>query len=600
MKRRTFLAGAALSFGATFTGLLRPSLAHASTGTAGTFEPLRLALSTPGRLGFYVDYSERTTTGIHTFYVCRTHGTTGTVSVDYSTSGDAHTAATGTFTWRDGEADIKFFTVEVPTKEPGIHRINANLSNATGGAVLHFGEKHTTAYGVIDDGSISSDAVFFDTSATTSGTGSVSEPYNNIYDAISNAGTRRYIYGTGTVTVDGTNLDRPFGQTVQCISPPASRAGESDRLCIQQWPGKQALIVQGDGASNNQAGFLTATPAKGSWITYRGISFRNLSQTDSGGFGGGIGYIYSANGTGVNIERCSFENIDAGDNVAAIMPWGATGWKIWRCTANNIQVKGSTSNQNATGLLQTYDGASISIQRCRMSNCSSGTFHKRIANAGVDVSLNLRFNHFIGCIARYSASGLDGASHSFSVVQGNLFQNITGYGAIHHLTRNPDNVGQKAGWWCNNIFDSCGSGEIAAIHTQMANGAAIFNNIMLNCRRVWTDIIDESPNSDIEFADNNVEFGTTYSQKYEWRGIDFSSAPELHAAAGFEGNAVSADPQFQNIRNGNYRLSPTSPALTAGVGGSSAGIFLTGAEIVGPKSDLAVRVPEKMPPVTIS
>ena len=106
---------------------------------------LSLVISTPGRIGFYCDYSELSDAGTHTFYICRTHGTAGTVSVNYSTAGDTHTAVSDTLTWLDGEADIKTVTVPVSASDLSVHaaaglgehRIILSLSNPLGGAVLH-------------------------------------------------------------------------------------------------------------------------------------------------------------------------------------------------------------------------------------------------------------------------------------------------------------------------------------------------------------------------------------------------------------------------------------------------------------------------------
>ena len=69
--------------GADPTGLLG--------GSGSDLISMSIALTTAGRLGFYIDYSELATTGTHTFYVTRTHGTAGAVSCGYTTGGDAHT-----------------------------------------------------------------------------------------------------------------------------------------------------------------------------------------------------------------------------------------------------------------------------------------------------------------------------------------------------------------------------------------------------------------------------------------------------------------------------------------------------------------------------
>ena len=94
MKRRNFVKNIALAIGALPLLKLTPS--SAAIIPPGGSIPLRLNLSTPGRVGFYVDYSELDTIGTHIFYVCRTHGTEGTVSVGYKTFGDNHSNTAGT------------------------------------------------------------------------------------------------------------------------------------------------------------------------------------------------------------------------------------------------------------------------------------------------------------------------------------------------------------------------------------------------------------------------------------------------------------------------------------------------------------------------
>jgi hypothetical protein len=543
-------------------------------------------LSGAGRLGFYVDYSERTTAGDHVFYVIRTHGSTGAVGCDYQSGGDSHTTVSGTLSWSDQDIGIKRITVNVPSKTVnGDHRIWLQLSNVTGGAVLHQGPTFTIAYGVIDDGTIASDsdAIFFDTDAPTNGSGTQSSPYDNIYDAISNVGsTRRYIYGQGTVLVDGTNTCSPFGTTVDCIDPPLNRTGESDRLYICQWPGQTNLVIQGN-ATTNDVGFVTDDATRGSWITYRNVDFSTLDfSSSSGNFGGGIGSNYIATLTGMNVEHCTFDDINggAGGNVACVMPWGCDGVKIWRSTANNVQVAGSTSNDNAAGMCSIYDGDHISIQRCEFSNCSSGVFHKRVSSAGAQVSVCVRFSKFDNCFMRYGYSGTSNPGHSWGVIQGCLFEGAGN--RLWHDTRNSSALGSKAIWAVNNVFDGCGSGEIAAIHFQRTDGMIIFNNIMLDCRRVWAEYRDVSASGgDVEYADYNHEQGTTYVQRYERRAVDYDTAANLFSATGFEGNATTGDPDFTDAANDDYTLGASSTADGNGVDGTDHGIYLTGIEVLG-------------------
>ena len=68
MQRRNFMKGVLGSIGAaqllTFASPIAFAQAAAATGTAA---PLKISLSSAGRLGFYVDYSELHSAGSHTF-----------------------------------------------------------------------------------------------------------------------------------------------------------------------------------------------------------------------------------------------------------------------------------------------------------------------------------------------------------------------------------------------------------------------------------------------------------------------------------------------------------------------------------------------------
>ncbi len=552
---------------------------------AATQKAMSLSLSSAGRVGFYIDYSERSTVGTHTFYVCRTHGTSGAVSVYWASYGDTHTNASGVLAWADGEADIKVITVAVLTKADGDHRIYVKLMGPIGGAVLHFGETHTTAYGVIDDGTVAadSDAVFYDSTVTPgNGTGTAADPYGSIYDAISNVGSKRYIYGKGTTVPDGTNTAQPAGGaqgTTQCILAPATRTGESDRLYVRNWPG-YTWTIDGTGTTNT-GGFYTETGE--SWHTYRGIAFTNLdnsSQTYVQGFG--IFYRYSSP-SGINVELCAADTINGatGTNSGAYMVWGVDGSKIWRCTSNNIQENGNNASQNTSGIY-TYSGKNISVQRCEITNSYSAAYQKRI-ETDYDVSINFRFNRAstsnVGVL--YHAAASTGAQHSYTVVQGNIFKGCAQEGIDHEPGTGVTTKRGEKHWWCNNVFDSCGSGEQGAIYFTKADGTEIFNNIMLNCRKVWAEFADNSANGmTVEYADYNIEYGTVLtSQRYEWEAGNYTTAALLYAASGLANNDQDADPTF--VDTTDYVLDAGSPAIGGGVGGVDCGVYLIGPEVIG-------------------
>lgn len=574
MKRRQFLKGSSILIAAPYA-----AQSFSQSMQPFTVRTIQMQLTTPGRIGFYIDYSERNDLGDHTFYVCRTHGTSGAVSVNYTSHGDSHTQVSGTLTWQNGEADIKAVKVQVPSKLAGDHRMYLKLTSPVGGAVLHFAE-HTTAYGLIDDGTVAdnSDAVFCDMNASTNGDGTNQSPYHNIYDGIQNVGTKRYIYLTGSHTPDGSNTANPGGGVVNCIHPPLARENEESRVYLRNWPGRSRPIITGVGQTNVVGFFSNGFNAQRKFLTYRGLDFLNISCGNNAC--AGIAHIYG-NSVSINVEDCNADNINGNTgNNSAFNLWGVDGSKVWKCTSNNIKKSGSNSNHNTSGV-QTYDGKNISVQRCNFSNSFHGIYHKRIHSL-FDVSINVRFCIFDRVECTYGASGSSGASHSYSVVQSNLFIGNSSRGGLTHNTTNTSEIGVK-NWWCCNVFYECGRGEVAAIHTRLANGAQIFNNIMLDCRKVWSDTVDHSSsNSDIEYANYNHNSGITLtSQRYEWRGRNFNSSSELFSASAHGENDLISDPRFVNAGSGDYRLAAGSPCVGTGVSGTNKGIFLTGYETLG-------------------
>lgn len=584
MKRRTFLKGLTLAL--PTLGAAKVSALPFATVQAGGIiliaKQLRVALGTSGRLGFYVDYSERSTTGDHTFYVCRTHGTVGQVSVNYSTYGDAHTQETGTLTWAAGDADIKSFTVSVPSKVAGDHRIYARLETPAGGAVLHHGV-NTIAYGVIDDGSIAPDsqAVFFDADAATNGTGTQANPYNNIYDAISNVGSKRYIYGRGTTTPDGTNTNA-IGGTFKCIAPPATRSSEETRVYIRNWPGFSCK-VDGTGLTDC-VGFYTKSGE--SYQTYRGIDFSNLNVTGVSGFNNGSAIFYHyGNSAMINMELCTADKIFGTTNNGGYLPWGVDGVKIWRCSVNNVQTTGISSAGNGSGMIY-YSANHVSVQRCKFTNTQIGSYAKRSVPGGVLPVY--RFNIMENC-GKGILFGFGSASYetNFSIIQSNLIKDCVTYQGIHYAGGSA--IGGK-NWIFNNVFDRCGGGNNGAIYSQNSYELQIFNNIFVNCRKMWDVPIaaaqqSNPASSQVEKADYNHDFGTTLI-RYEYLSIEYSTSALLNAASGLAANDSSGDPQFNNPGVYNYRLNTGSPCLGNGVGGVDQGIYLVGIEKLGPDDSI--------------
>ncbi len=573
MERRTLLKSLALTIPALY---FKPALVLSASNVTAILRKLNIPLSTAGRLSFYVDYSERSTLGDHTFYVCRTHGTSGRVSVNYATYGDSHNTASGSFTWKDGEADIKSFTTNVSSKVNGDHRIYALLSNPTGGAILHNGAK-TIAYGVIDDGTIASDAdaVFYDSAAAIGGNGTQVSPYNSLTTAIANLGSKRYLYGKGTTTPsEAITISGTTGTTG--INIPATRTSETTRLYIQKWPGFTWTID--GGVSTTIAGFYAESGQ--SYQTFKSISFINLNNSGNA-HGFGIFYHYG-NSTDINIEYCTGDNINgrAGNNNGSFMVWGVSGAKVWRCTSNNIQTAGDNTNQNTAGVFY-YSAENISVQRCEFSNSSNGVFAKRTEAGAVLVSC--AFNIFktdVGIRYGYASPAYE---PNFGIAISNLFKNCPNSG-IAHYGSSASQAGKN--WICNNVFDNSGSGDVGAVYARDTYDIQIFNNIFYNCRKMWDipETVAQQSNTSkkqIEYADYNHDYGTTLT-RYEYLSVYYNTSAALNAASGFAANDSSGDPLFTNPTQDNYTLKKGSPCLGTGVVGTDKGIYLTGIERLGP------------------
>ena len=583
MNRRIFLKCLAMAYPMAHSSKLLANIVYDNINT--TVKKLVIKLSSPGRFGFYVDYSERSTLGEHIFYVCRTHGTEGVVSVDYSTYGDTHSNASGTLTWQDGEADIKSFKVDVSTKLDGEHRVVAQLSNPTNGGVLHNGN-YTRAYGVIDDDTIAlnSDAVFFDADAGVNGDGSQSKPFDNIYDAIKNVGSKRYIYGKGTVVPDGSNSVNPNGGGgfVDCIILPTGRSGENTRMYIRNWPGN-TLMISG-GAATNKIGFYSDGGTNynvSNFITFRGLGFSRLNASGSKyAEGGGIGYFKNG-GKGINIEHCVFDDIDGSTNTSAFNAYKVDGAKIWRSTSNNIKVNGSNTNTNAGGLCLYYGASNLSFQRCETANAGAGFYFK-----GMDSGTVLPVVRFCKIKTRVGIDYGYGSSNghaNYGVVQGNLFKGCTTYYALYQ--RGASSSAEGKFYISNNVFDNCGGGDNGAIYMSHAYGHQIFNNIFYACRKMWDNPVALGSQSDssrdvVEYADYNHDYGTT-SFRYEYLSIHYKTSTDLNSVSGFAGKDTTGSPLFTDVVNGDYTLQPGSPCIGNGVYGTNQGIYLTGIEKLG-------------------
>lgn len=568
-----------------------PSSARAS-GSSGTLKAYDLSLASAGRFSFWLDYSERTTAGDHTFYVQRTHGSTGAVGVTWTASGDGSPTDTGELAWADGELDIKSVTVNVASKPSnGLHVIQVVLSSPTGGAVLHNGT-NTIAYGIIDDSTVpdDSDAVFYDSAAGGGGTGTAASPYNNIYTAIAavasgGAGSsKRYLCGKGTTTPDGTNTCIPNGGggTVNCIFIPDGRSSEATRLFVMAWPGF-TWTVSG-GASTTTTGFYcdggTQSLGTSNYITFRGIDFSSL-DTSGATFAeaGGINY-FGSGGDQINVEYCTGDDINGSTNTSLFNFYASDGGRMWRCTANNIQFNGSNTNPNAGGLSLYYNTTNLSVQRCEATNAGGGVYAKGLSLAN-NIGMKVMFCDIDCSVGLHYGFGNSAHETNYTITSHNLIKNANLYQAMYFTGADPN--GNDGQWIANNVFDNCGAGDNGAVFLWDTYDAICFNNVFYNCRRAFDgyDTIANQSNAGkdtVKYMDYNIVYAPTLNA-YRYRGVAYTASSNLNAAfSSIAGNDSASDPSFTNTATNDYTRTGTP---TDGVDGTEAGIYLTGSEVVG-------------------
>ena len=566
--------------------------------SGGTEVSMAISLTGAGRIGFYRDYSELTAAGTHKFYVCRTHGTAGAVSVDYATSGATHTTASGTLSWADGQADIKSFTVEITAGNLtthdaaglGEHRIVALLSNPVGGVALHRGSSATRAYGVVDNATmIASDAnaVFIDFDAVTNGSGTAASPYNHWTAARENLGSKKIIYGKGTA-VPGLNVndvDVFGGGQISVFDNKLDASGiiegtsDTNRLHIRNWPGS-TWTVTGVGASseNLTSGFIVEP---GDYITFKGINFTTL---DSSGRGSAPNQCFGVwfNGSSLmsTVEHCVLNGIKSGANSgtgAVYCDGPVTGFNLYRTSFQNVEKATATNLPNA---IEFYDGGYNSVTEC---NIASGIIHVKDSPTISDSGTVVRFC-ITNEVTRFKVVSANDSS-SNDIFQGNLarvgglFTNSPDDGNAVYLGDNGAATGTRP-WIVGNVFDDVGNntadGYPIYCH-QDHDEYIIFNNIFY----LGHGFVRVDTGAALFFNNNHEQnVGPTNStNRYNYLNTSYASTAAFTAAnSSFQNDTSSGDPDFTNLAGNNVALGASSTCDNTGVDGTPCGVDLVGFE----------------------
>ena len=555
---------------------------------------MSMTLATAGRLGFYVDYSELATTGKHTFYVCRTHGSTGAVSCGYSFGGDTNSGTSGTLNWADGEMDIKTITATVSSKSAGDHRMWALLDTPTGGAALHHGV-NTIAYGVIDDDTIAtSNAIFIDADAGVDGTGTEGSPFNNWYSARDAVlSSTRYIYIKGMMIPDGTDA-ADMTVTVKNLefTPEAfgGKTTETERLVVRGWPGFTGGID--GGAQTDVTGFHAyADTDSVDFITLRKLSFTNLNHSVSAQSPVttyGKCYALRLRGSSTNTteqwttELITVNGIESGANAAigVVFMEGSDGYdngfKMWRWDIRNTQHTEKTETLN---VLEYYRMSGVSVQRCTCASDAGDIFEKEGQHRVDAIGFVARFNHFKTTRVRV-ASQSTYPVQSFHIIQGNVFDSpsVVDYSMkplwFQH-TGTPSSRG-KAAWIVGNVFVTHDLGVFAMIHynSDAVEGSIVFNNIFSNIKRPMA--FDDNGLLPV-YADYDVFHRDIGEEQFTVHGTEYGSVTDFNTGTTYEASSTQADP----LLDADFSNGVGSSAIGSGVSGTDCGYQLIGNELVG-------------------
>jgi len=551
---------------------------------------MSLSLTTAGRLGFFIDYSELETVGTHNFYVTRTHGSQGAVGCTWTAydSADGAQLATGSLSWANHSLDVLSFQVPVTSKPAGDHRIYVLLSNPTGGAALHHGE-HTVAYGIIDDDTIAtSNAIFIDADAATDGTGTQASPYNNWYSARDALlVTDRYIYIKGLMVPDGTD-SVAMSDPVKHLALKGTfegRASEAQRLIIRNWPNFIGGVDGGE--QTDVAGFAcdagSSSTAAVRYITFKGLSFTNLDTSGIGYFG----YVFCLRIRGQRenlqpVEHFSMENIKI-DGLLSGANFTSACWyvercdhlKMWRCNiTNTIYANKPDPNLHA---FQTYGTRFCSLQCNTLSNTAGG-FYEKSGYVGdtVGVGMCVRFNILNSGQITVSTQG-GTPVQDFHIFSNNILAstNETDHSKPIQLSQSSTYTISTKTQINNNIFYDYDFSNVGTIRSNVAGfeGIILFNNIFNEIGEAWR--IDNAADAP-EYVDYNAYYnGVLASQPLVANNSStYITVSALQSSSALEQNAITANPLFVDAANGDFTLQSASPSISGGVDGTQQGIYL--------------------------
>lgn len=201
-------------------------------------------------------------------------------------------------------------------------------------------------------------------------------------------------------------------------------------------------------------------------------------------------------------------------------------------------------------------------------------------------NVTIRYNKFLNCVHGPETNTIENLylHHNLLIVE------IGGF-----VTENTNTVGQNYEITNNTIYltgtmaSSRYVGGISIGATPDFDGSTFKNNIIVVASGADVDLffVEDNPNASISTCtlDYNVYYDPNDSGRWENESANYTSLSGWVAGVSKDANSIFDDPEFVNAAGGDFKLSVTSPARTAGEAGGVCGCYITGNEEIGVRAN---------------
>lgn len=376
-------------------------------------------------------------------------------------------------------------------------------------------------------------------------------------------------------------------------SSQAAQVGDVVRVMAGTYPTNQ---VHGESGK-----FPVYSPANGgadgNLITFQAVG--TVVLTRSGGTSGALIGAYGVDyikWDGFTIDEANAPSVsDTGTTVL----WYTTGSQIVNCVIDGNGSAGGRQD-NHTGIRLEYAEDILiknnAIYAVTMGTDTSGHHNGAGIMAYYSSDVLIENNHIYDCGASIFVKGGDNANFTIRYNLLKAFGNgidlqYTSATGVHNVYQNViynSSSGVKFGLlahnieFYNNTIYNCANGFYLGASTQNNTDHNVKDNIVHSLSEWFSG----GEASSVAFL--NIDYNMYVGSANGWSisGVLYGSLANWRNAlggtqTGDEYHSVQADPLFVNAASNDFRLSPSSPALTSSSTGGVVGAYITGNEVIG-------------------